>query len=62
VNDYGSWIVKCVKCDEVFEKYIGRDVNDSSLESGGQVLGKYDREVYSAERILDEVKKFTTKK
>jgi hypothetical protein len=62
MNDYGSWIVKCRKCNEIFDIYIGRDVNDSSLTSGGQILGKYDKEVYSDERIDEEVKNFKAKK
>jgi hypothetical protein len=62
MNDYGSWIVKCKKCNEIFAIYIGRDVNDSSLTSGGQILGKYDNEVYSDEQIDEAVKKFKMKK
>jgi hypothetical protein len=58
MNDYGSWIVKCKKCNEIFDVYIGRDVNESSLVSGGRVLGKYDKESYSAEQIAEEVEKF----
>ena len=57
VNDYGSWIVKYEKCNEIFDLYICREVNDSSLTSGGQIIGKYDKEIYSDEEIDEEVKK-----
>ena len=62
MNDYGSWIVQCKKCNEIFSVYVGRDVNDSNLTSGGQVLGNYDREMSADEKIEEEVQNFKSKK
>lgn len=56
VNDYGWWIIKCDKCQTVFDAYIGRDVNDSSLTSGGTILEKLDKEIYSEEEVKAAVK------
>jgi hypothetical protein len=57
-NHEGSWIVKCETCDEIFDLYMGEDINDSSLISGGQILGRYNHEFYSDDGIDDEVRKF----
>ena len=58
LNDEGSWIVKCRKCKDIFSINVGRDVNDSSLTSGGTILGKYCRDAYTMEDIEDEINKF----
>ena len=58
LNDYGSWIVKCEKCKSVFSIYIGRDVNDSRLTSGGEILGKYNSDIYTDKMIRNEIRKF----
>lgn len=61
VNDYGWWIVKCKSCKHIFDVYVGRDVNDSSLTSGGEILDRLDREVYTEEKVKEEVEKYKAK-
>ena len=39
-NDYGSFEVECLKCKQRFDMYIGRDVDESSIESGAILLSK----------------------
>lgn len=39
-NDYGSFVLKCNKCEHVFEIDIGRDVDASDVESGATLLDK----------------------
>ncbi len=56
VNDYGWWIIKCASCGEIFDLYVGRDVNDSSLTTGGEVLKLMDREVYKQEDVKETIK------
>ena len=46
-SDFGSWIVKCEKCSEIFSVFIGEDLRDTTLLNGGEVIGTYDAEVYS---------------
>jgi len=57
VNDYGWWIIKCNSCQTIFDTYIGRDVNDSSLISGGSILERLDKEVQNEEDVKEAVKK-----
>jgi len=61
INDYGWWIVQCEKCSEIFDVYIGRDVNDSELQSGGQILDRFDKEVYSETEVKEAVNNLKTK-
>ncbi len=56
INDYGWWIVKCEKCGFIFQIYVGRDVNDSSLVSGGEILRKFDKEIDTEKDVLLAVK------
>ena len=39
-NDYGSFVLKCDKCGQVFEIDIGRDVDASDVESGAKLIEK----------------------
>ena len=39
-NDYGSFLVECLKCKNRFEIYVGRDVDESSIESGATLIEK----------------------
>lgn len=55
VNDYGWWAIECKKCSEIFSNYIGRDVNDSNLASGGKILKRYDKEFYSEDEVIDDI-------
>jgi|GEM_PF-6480098 len=55
VNDYGWWAIKCDKCDEIFIKYIGRDVSDSRLNDGGKIIKRYDKGVYSEDEVLADL-------
>jgi hypothetical protein len=61
VNDYGWWIVQCDKCQTIFDTYIGRDVNDSSLAKGGKILERFDKEVQTEQEVKDAVKKMREK-
>lgn len=45
INDSGGFILKCSSCGYVFDKYIGKDINDSRVVSGATVLDTYDNEV-----------------
>lgn len=44
MNDYGSFEVKCNKCKHVFIIDVGRDVYDSSISSGAELIRRIDRE------------------
>jgi len=57
VNDYGWWIIQCDICREIFSEYVGRDVNDSRLSSGGKILVRMDRDVCSEEEVHEEVQR-----
>jgi hypothetical protein len=61
LNDYGWWIIECSACGEIFDTYIGRDVNDSSLSSGGRLLARMDKEVHNEEDVKTRVKKLKEK-
>lgn len=39
-NDYGSFEVECLKCNNRFEIYVGRDVDESNIESGAVLISK----------------------
>ncbi len=38
LNDYGSFVVECNNCKHVFDIYVGRDVDASSVESGAKII------------------------
>lgn len=58
INDYGWWVIKCDACKTVFDTYIGRDVNDSSLSSGGVILERFDKEISSEKDVKEAVEKY----
>lgn len=39
-NDYGSFEVECLECHKVFDIFIGRDIDASSVISGAKELKK----------------------
>lgn len=51
VNDSGWWIIKCDLCQSIFDVYVGKDVNDSSLESGGRILERFDKDIETEEDV-----------
>ena len=55
VNDYGWWIVRCGTCSHLFSQYVGRDVNDSLLREGGEVLEVLDRAIYTKEDVEERL-------
>jgi len=57
-SDFGSWIVKCEKCGEIFSVFIGEDLRDTSLLNGGEIIGIYDADVYSDIDLENQVLKF----
>lgn len=38
----GWWIVKCARCNSIFELYIDKHVNTNLLISGGTILRRLD--------------------
>lgn len=45
VNDAGGMIIECRICAQPNDVYIGIDIYDSRLLSGGKILGAYDSEI-----------------
>lgn len=41
INDYGGWVLQCVKCSHIFRLRLGRDIQDSSVRKGAMVLAVY---------------------
>ncbi len=41
INDYGGYVLKCHKCGKLFDFYLGRDVMDSHVESGADMVDRY---------------------
>ena len=37
-NDYGIFTLECKKCSHIFDYYLGRDVEASSVESGAKLI------------------------
>jgi len=58
VNEYGWWIIKCGSCDHFFSEYVGRDVRDSSLSEGGEIVVRLDRDRVSEEEVEQKVQAF----
>lgn len=44
-NAYGSFIVKCGKCGTVFDVDVGRDVFESDIAQGGELLDRYNKDI-----------------
>lgn len=40
VNDYGSFELKCLNCENIFTTYVGRDVDLSFVKSGAKIVKK----------------------
>lgn len=53
--DYGWWILKCNKCGNVFDLYVGRDLNDSILIYGGEIIARFNTKIHT----MHDVKNFT---
>jgi uncharacterized Zn finger protein len=45
VNDYGGYVLQCKKCGTVYPLHLGRDILDSRVRSGANVLDTYDDEI-----------------
>lgn len=45
VNDYGGFILRCTTCSTVFPLPVGRDVNDSDVRAGAELLDRWDEEI-----------------
>ena len=58
MSEFGSWIVKCEKCGEIFSIFIGDDLRDTMLLSGGEIIGIYDADIYSDIELENQVLKF----
>ncbi len=57
VNDYGWWIVQAERTGEIFSVYVGRDVNDSQLLSGGKILERFDKEIHTEDDVRERMQK-----
>ena len=40
INDYGSFVLECDKCQKTIKFHIGRDVDASSVISGAKLINK----------------------
>jgi hypothetical protein len=56
-SDFGSWIVRCEKCGEIFSIFIGEHLQETTLLSGGEIIGAYDAHVYSDMDLENQVLK-----
>lgn len=45
VNDYGGYILQCIKCSHIFALHVCRDINDSRVVSGAKQIDQYDDEL-----------------
>ena len=55
MNDYGGFILECLKCSKPFDFHIGRDIGMSRVTKGAKRLRSYDDEVDgSRERALQQ--------
>ena len=61
INDSGWWIIECSECESIFSNYVGKDVNDSHLRSGGKIIKKLDKDCYTEEEVKAEVEKLQKK-
>jgi hypothetical protein len=52
MNDYGGYVLRCLECDHVFEFPLGRDIMDSRVVKGAEILDTYDRELDNKADIL----------
>lgn len=52
MNDYGGYVLECLKCHKAFELYLGRDINDSRVNEGARVLDTYDKELGDRTDVL----------
>lgn len=51
-NDYGGYVLKCTKCRAIYPLHLGRDINDSRVISGAEVLDSYDDELKNRSEVL----------
>lgn len=52
VNDYGGYVLKCKGCGAVFSVHVGRDIHDSRVVRGAELLDTYDDELGNRAEIL----------
>ncbi len=52
LNDYGGYILQCLKCNHIFSLHIGRDIIDSCVISGAKQIDQYNDEHSNKEEIL----------
>ncbi len=52
VNDYGGWVLKCKKCSHPFAFHLGRDILDSNVVSGAEIIDSYDDELKNKHEVL----------
>jgi hypothetical protein len=43
--NYGGWVLKCKKCACTFAFNLGRDIMDSNVVSGAEIIDSYDDEL-----------------
>jgi hypothetical protein len=48
----GGYVLKCKKCENVFDFYLGKDINSSRVRSGAELLAKYDVEIDNRAAVL----------
>ena len=52
VNDKGGYVLKCNKCETVFDFPLGKDINSSRVRSGAKLLATYDDEIGDKAAVL----------
>lgn len=52
VNDCGGYVLRCTHCRTVFDVHLGRDIMDSRVLSGADVLDTYDDELKNKAEVL----------
>jgi hypothetical protein len=52
VSDYGGYVLRCHKCNMPLEFYLGRDINESRVLVGADILDTYDDEIGDKAGVL----------
>ena len=52
MNDYGGYVLECSTCHKPFAFRLGRDINDSSVDTGATVLATWDEELNNKAEVL----------
>lgn len=56
-NDKGWWVIQCDSCSTIFDTYVGKDVYDSHLDSGGEILERVEKDDNTTEDDVAEAVK-----